>query len=642
MYLLQYILLTLVIGYSFKVFIGLNYEKSVVIGQVIIIGFLYVFYLLDKLELGLWVVIGGIICSLAVALCVSIKRKMFIDNIRSVFGVSFYGYVLYLVAAFLTVRNKVPFWGDELRYWAAVPKILYYYHGALQLNDGFQLFSVDYIPGISVYQYFLEYINGAWSDSLLFFSYAAITGALILPIGGMIKKWYGAFALSGALYFVPLFFFHTRGNDYALVYQSLYVDPMVGVAAGVLVWLCLRKPWESKTDFAVYVSVGTFLALLKSSGIVFVIVASATMICYLIVSKELRVLKKAWLWIGILAPIVLWEFWNISLVYYDISKELNYSLVSFWDTSFIATFAEALLKKKILSVWLPPINDWFSFAVCFTVLTILLVILLKIINRTLMDDSKYRGVITGMLYIQAFIYVIGLYGLCAGTFGGQLNSYARYISSVLEMMFCFWFCELFVNWNQVVGFLYRKKHKLTWMLSVFVAVVLFILIAPLRHVNNTANTYGDYIIEDRLAVSSIFSNVFDEIPQDGWKSVSLVFDEPNWESEAWVSWAKQWYGHLLQNISYENIEYGIQVRQASYYTSELNIEYLENGGVICTLNNDREWADLDYICMLHGNYVETPIHNWELYRVSGREGKTLFLDLIAEDSKPEEFINYHV
>lgn len=43
-------------------------------------------------------------------------------------------YVTYLLLLFTVVHNKVPFWGDELRYWASLPKVLYQYSGALQLH----------------------------------------------------------------------------------------------------------------------------------------------------------------------------------------------------------------------------------------------------------------------------------------------------------------------------------------------------------------------------------------------------------------------------------------------------------------------------------------------------------------------------
>lgn len=190
MYLIWFVIFTFILAFILKTLLDIKYENSLIIGQVGIIIVLYLFYIMDILEIGLNVVCTCFAIAIVLSIVISIKRKRIKDNLRAVCTYSAAGYILYLAAVYCSVKNKVPFWGDELRYWAAVPKILYKYHGALQLNNGFQIFSVDYIPGISIYQYFLETINGKWSDSLRFFAYAAVTGALLLPVGKSIKRWY--------------------------------------------------------------------------------------------------------------------------------------------------------------------------------------------------------------------------------------------------------------------------------------------------------------------------------------------------------------------------------------------------------------------------------------------------------------------
>lgn len=65
----------------------------------------------------------------------------------------------------------------------------------------------------------------------------------------------------------------------------------------------------------------------------------------------------------------------------------------------------------------------------------------------------------------------------------------------------------------------------------------------------------------------------------------------------------------------------------------MRIGYLMGGGVICTLTDDDNWINVDYIIMLHGNYPEIPIHNWELYKVEYVDDKQLALEYVSAGSK---------
>ena len=55
--------------------------------------------------------------------------------------------------------------------------------------------------------------------------------------------------------------------------------------------------------------------------------------------------------------------------------------------------------------------------------------------------------------------------------------------------------------------------------------------------------------------------------------------------------------------------------------------------MICTLTDDDNWINVDYIIMLHGNYPEIPIHNWELYKVEYVDDKQLALEYVSAGSK---------
>lgn len=184
------------------------------------------------------------------------------------------------------------------------------------------------------------------------------------------------------------------------------------------------------------------------------------------------------------------------------------------------------------------------------------------------------------------------------------------------------------------------KPKIEVMICIGTGIAL-VLISPVRPVNNYRNTYPDYIVKDGQAVAEIFSTIRNSDNPDSWATVALLYDEPNWESDSWVSWSKQWYGHLLNNLNYESITYNTQIKQKHYYTSQMTKRDVK-GEILLELTDGDEWQqDIEYIVWLHGNYVETPIYAWELYKIEKIDEKKVEMQMMSLGSKPKEFYNYH-
>ncbi|SCH45616.1 Uncharacterised protein [uncultured Clostridium sp.] len=649
MYLLIFILFTLIAIFWMKVFLNFKPEDSIGVLWLGSTTVLYVFYCADFLKMGAYILIAVNFGLFIISALYVLKKRNLSNLLKTVIAdKASIIYVTYLLLLFTVVHNKVPFWGDELRYWASLPKVLYQYSGALQLHNGYQSFSVDYIPGISVYQYFLQVINGNWSDSLLFFGYGAITGAMVLPITKNIKKWWGGLFCVLVMYMLPLFFFNTKNNDYAIFYQSLYIDPIVGLSAGYITWLVMSGDWNKKITILKYALCTSFLCIIKSSGIVFVIITHMVVLLYFIKFK--RVKKDFFNLLnicGMALPIILWELWNVLIKIYGIKKELNYNLGMFLDITFLKEFCNALLFKPIFKPWFYKIANYFTFASCMMLLALIVLFVHKVLQKTQYIEEALLNYTSHSLIIQVIVYVIGLYGLCVGTFGGRLNSYARYISTVCEMIAVFSVCCM-VYYHEAFAQYIKKiwnenndgKPKIEVMICIGTGIAL-VLISPVRPVNNYRNTYPDYIVKDGQAVAEIFSTIRNSDNPDSWATVALLYDEPNWESDSWVSWSKQWYGHLLNNLNYESITYNTQIKQKHYYTSQMTKRDVK-GEILLELTDGDEWQqDIEYIVWLHGNYVETPIYAWELYKIEKIDEKKVEMQMMSLGSKPKEFYNYH-
>ena len=128
-----------------KVFLNFKPEDSIGVLWLGSTTVLYVFYCADFLKMGAYILIAVNFGLFIISALYVLKKRNLSNLLKTVIAdKASIIYVTYLLLLFTVVHNKVPFWGDELRYWASLPKVLYQYSGALQLHNGYQSFSVDY------------------------------------------------------------------------------------------------------------------------------------------------------------------------------------------------------------------------------------------------------------------------------------------------------------------------------------------------------------------------------------------------------------------------------------------------------------------------------------------------------------------
>lgn len=622
------------ISFSLRVFYEINFENAMLIGQLSIIVVLYLFYTVNLLKLGAIFIMGIIFVAAMLAVVISYRRNNIIKHIKKICQVPFWSYVIYIVIVYFLVKDLVPYWGDELRYWAAMPKVLYQFDAVLQLKSGFQVYCVDYFPGTSIYCYFLEFINGRWDDGILFFGYAALSGALILPVSKNIKKCYGAIVIIVLMYFVPLYFYNTPNNDCEVFYQGLYVDALVGVSAGVLSWLMLKKPWERIFDFIQFILVACFMILLKSSGISFVIVITIAMLIYLGFYQR-EVLIKYWFWLLWILPYFLYILWKILIRYYGVKVAIDYKVSSFIDLGFISTFANALYNEQILETFYTPISKYCTFITCFILIIGLMLYLYNVQtnhNASYKENNYHFWVKFTYIsvIVQIVLFVIGLYGLYVGAFNYTLVSFPRYICTVLEMSMSFCILVLIDEWNFVCETI--KKSKVMRNFGIIIAS-LCLLIAPLKHVNNyDTKDYPQYIYNDYESIIDVFRVVQNPKYRE-WNNIVVLYDEPDYEDESMIQWSKRLYGHLFNNISYYCIDKNIRLC-GPYYSSQVDISIISDKLFECSLRGSSNCDDIDYVLMVHGEYVDKPVYAWELCEIDKRyKSNKLLLNVVASENK---------
>lgn len=632
MYLFLFIAVCIIIAFNFKILFGMNFENSIGVSQLGIIVILYLFYILDILSFGIILIWTALIACLVGGLIFSIRKKNIFSTFKAILREPFWAYVIFLFITFFIVNQNAVTRADDLCYWAALPKILFQYNGEFQSNGGFQTYCVDYVPAMPLYMFFLEKLNGNFNDGVLFFGYAALTGALLLPAGKNISGAFGTLSLAAILWIVPLFFYNTSTNDSAIFYNSLYVDPVLGIAAGCLVWLFLQAPWETMSKWIQFTLYACFVILIKSSGVAFVFVTMLLTSIYLALFQK-KFKKKCSIGIGVIFPFFLYLIWQLEMKYFGIKDTIDYKLSSMIDLSFIKTFLAALVKESLLTSYITCFSKYYTFIVLFLLLSIIMVFLLRLQIKESGYDCCKRGTDKSlikysytMIWIICAVYVIGLYALCVGSWNSQLFSFKRYICTILEMLICFITCNVLYDFNKIKDiFKHNGKYKLAG--SVLIICVTMIFPIPVNTIKATYSVFPNYVYKDYENLYNTLINA--EISsKEKWSRIILVVDE----KEPYVFWIKSFYKYMKDHLSYSLIPFDIQISHNIYYTSQFTT-ISDGDNVVCNLAEANVWNSSDYILWCHGNYPDNPILKWELYRVESIEADEMILTLLLEESR---------
>ena len=180
-------------------------------------------------------------------------------------------FALLAVFLYLGTKERMVWWGDEIRYWAIAPKSLYQLGG---LTNGARCLWPDfasYTPGLPLLQWLALTLTGEWSEGALYFTLFLFTAAFLMPFAEKLT-WRKA-------YWSPLFLLFLVGFPAALngfTYYTLSVDTALGLCFGYA--LCglwtLREDASAPRLAAIALSLCA-LALVKQAGAGLLLLAGA-------------------------------------------------------------------------------------------------------------------------------------------------------------------------------------------------------------------------------------------------------------------------------------------------------------------------------------------------------------------------------
>lgn len=174
---------------------------------------------------------------------------------------------LLLLAAFglLTclLKDKAAFWWDDINYWAADAKALYYNNGFAGKYGNVAPEFGDYPPALQLFKWFFLHLSPVFKEGLMFGAYHCLNLIYALPLLVRLKK-------KNPLYLIPGLtgIFLLPGIVDGIAVEGTCTDVTMGLVYGAFLWAAYDNKEHSEAFYfirmALYLSV---LVLTKSVGI---------------------------------------------------------------------------------------------------------------------------------------------------------------------------------------------------------------------------------------------------------------------------------------------------------------------------------------------------------------------------------------
>jgi hypothetical protein len=186
---------------------------------------LYIFGLLNLLLVGFWVVLAVIAMATGVSLALLIREKELLSHFKSLLSPGLAIFVSLALFSFLLTRGMQLSSWDEFSHWGTIVKATFLFDAVGPYNPvelGFR----SYPPSLSLFEYFVTKLGGAWLEGNIFWAYQLIIWSLFTPFLAQLtwRRWGQLIAVVPLVFIAPLAFFNSL--------NVTLIDPLLGMLFG--------------------------------------------------------------------------------------------------------------------------------------------------------------------------------------------------------------------------------------------------------------------------------------------------------------------------------------------------------------------------------------------------------------------------
>lgn len=277
---------------------GRKYEELLPVTGCAIVAVLFFFGVLGLLETGFWAVCALCLGLYLLAGITALRKKSWRPLAKNLFTPGFFLFVLFQLLFAFCNYGRLLAHTDEFSHWGDIVKVLFQL-GTFGTNPEADSLFGSYPPGMALMQYFLQMLNGSFSEWLLYYAYQVFGVTLFMPLFRRVKDGLlGWLLFAAGVFFAPLLFF----PEY---YQTILIDGFLGLLAGAGV---CHVVWGDRKDPVRLLTACLFvfmLVLTKDAGLLFALFLA--LLCWGDCRKEQRLLTFLGLGLSLLLPKLLWS-----------------------------------------------------------------------------------------------------------------------------------------------------------------------------------------------------------------------------------------------------------------------------------------------------------------------------------------------
>ena len=399
---------------------------------------LYTFGIFNLLLVGFWVVLAVIALATLVSIALLVKDKELVTHLKSLFSPGLAIFVSLALFSFLLTRGMQLSNWDEFSHWGTIVKATFLFDAVGPYNPvelGFR----SYPPSLSLFEYFVTKLGGAWLEGNIFWAYQLIIWSLFTPFLAQLtwRRWGQLFVIVPLVFIAPLAFFNAL--------TVTLIDPLLGMLFGyalAIAYVGNILQWR----LALHVVLAIFmLTLAKDAGTFMAALVVLLYIVRLLGAKKTS--PEEWTWKGFailgsiptLSLLASNQSWS-ALVRARVEAPAFSSPIDFG--AFIGAlrgegpaYWQEILSTFGFGISNYPINNDGALAIpqlqLFVLFAIVLAIAEWLVSRRMGRRFGFASI--GTVIIGAIVYTYGLLVLYLFRFGEyeavRLASYERYLGT---------------------------------------------------------------------------------------------------------------------------------------------------------------------------------------------------------------------
>jgi hypothetical protein len=257
---------------------------------------LYIFGIFNLLLVGFWMVLAAIAAATIVGIALLVKDKELLSHLKSQLSPGLAIFIsLALFGFFLTRGMQLSSW-DEFSHWGTIVKATFLFDAVGPYNPVDLVFR-SYPPSLSLFEYFVTKLGGAWLEGNIFWAYQLIIWSLFTPFLAQLswRRWGQLFAVVPLVFVAPLAFFNSL--------NVTLIDPLLGMLFGyalAIAYVGNILQWR----LALHVGLAVFmLTLAKDAGTFMAALVVVLYIVRLLAAKKTSPEEWSWKRFAILGSI---------------------------------------------------------------------------------------------------------------------------------------------------------------------------------------------------------------------------------------------------------------------------------------------------------------------------------------------------